>query len=320
MLFATWSPRDSPIVAVGDGIDGRRCHRPSYARLRPPLIITDGHADINLLPCEYHWIVTEFADGLLGRLATKVREASKYGADVSRSWPRAASLEGDHPARAYSWKSWAALTAEAAQAGRRVQRTRTACNHQGCAPAGIGSVEHAILIDDEGIALSKRLRPLPRRFERLQRIFHTRPRYKQVLFRVRLKRKATRQSSTRDFRRAYLAGFKIAYGTDRASLTRTAITPGIRTYGRMGHESPRSHSVRTFKSADLIGGRTRWSRRTRAIRRSDRGRGRSHAMIVRLLEAREIPYSRGGKVISERPCDAVDRDRRALLGVLAAHV
>ncbi len=68
-------------VAVRDGINAGEIPGPRMIVSGPPLGITGGHCDNNLLPYEFHYKDQGVADGPWAARA-KVREVVKYGADV----------------------------------------------------------------------------------------------------------------------------------------------------------------------------------------------------------------------------------------------
>jgi len=144
-------------VAVRDGINDGEIEGPRMLVSGPPLGITGGHCDNNLLPAEYHNKAEGVADGPWAARA-KVREVIKYGADVIKVCASGGVLsKGDQPGTPqYSFEELQAIAAEAHKLGRKVaahahgtQSIKDAIN------AGIDSIEHSSLIDDEGIALAK---------------------------------------------------------------------------------------------------------------------------------------------------------------------
>jgi imidazolonepropionase-like amidohydrolase len=144
-------------VAVRDGINAGQIEGPRMLVSGPPLSITGGHCDNNLLPFEYHDKAQGVADGPWAARA-KVREVIKYGADVIKVCASGGVLsKGDQPGTPqYSFEELQAIAVEAHKLGRKVaahahgtQSIKDAIN------AGIDSIEHSSLIDDEGIALAK---------------------------------------------------------------------------------------------------------------------------------------------------------------------
>ena len=123
----------------------------------PPLGITGGHCDNNLLPYEAHVTGEGVADGPWPARA-KVREVIKYGADVIKICASGGVLsKGDLPgAPQYTLEEMQALTEEAHKLGRKVAaHAHGTQSIKDAIRAGIDSIEHSSLIDDEGIALAK---------------------------------------------------------------------------------------------------------------------------------------------------------------------
>ena len=84
-------------AAVRDGINGGEIEGPRMQVSGPPLGITGGHCDDNLLPYEYHHRSEGVADGPWAARA-KVREVVKYGADVIKICASGGVLsKGDQP-------------------------------------------------------------------------------------------------------------------------------------------------------------------------------------------------------------------------------
>ena len=123
----------------------------------PPLSITGGHCDNNLLPFEYHAKEEGVADGPWAA-REKVREVVKYGADVIKVCASGGVLsKGDQPGTPqYSLEELQAIATEAHKLGRKVAaHAHGTQSIKDSIRAGIDSIEHSSLIDDEGIALAK---------------------------------------------------------------------------------------------------------------------------------------------------------------------
>jgi imidazolonepropionase-like amidohydrolase len=73
--------RDFTDVALRDAINAGDVPGPRLLVSGPPLSITGGHCDNNMLPFEYHATSDGVADGIAA-VQHKVRENIKYGADV----------------------------------------------------------------------------------------------------------------------------------------------------------------------------------------------------------------------------------------------
>jgi imidazolonepropionase-like amidohydrolase len=144
-------------VAIRDGINAGEIDGPRMQVSGPPLGITGGHADNNLLPFEYHATDGGVADGPW-EARHKVRENIKYGVDLIKIMASGGVLsKGDLPgAEQYTLEEMQAIVAEAHRLGRRVAAHAHGTQAiKDAIVAGVDSVEHASLIDDEGIRLAK---------------------------------------------------------------------------------------------------------------------------------------------------------------------
>lgn len=144
-------------VALRDGIEAGEIDGPRLLVSGPALGITGGHCDENLLAPEFHFAATGVADGPWAARA-KVREVIKYGADLIKICASGGVLsKGDQPGTPqYTLEEMTALTEEAHKLGRKVAaHAHGTQSIKDAIRAGIDSIEHASLIDDEGIALAK---------------------------------------------------------------------------------------------------------------------------------------------------------------------
>lgn len=123
----------------------------------PALGATGGHCDDNLLPPEYHRVGEGVADGPWP-LVQKVREVKKYGADLIKVCATGGVLsKGDAVgAQQLSQEEMTALVAEAHRLGLKVAaHAHGADGIKTAILAGVDTIEHASLVDDEGIKLAK---------------------------------------------------------------------------------------------------------------------------------------------------------------------
>ncbi len=144
-------------VALRDAIAAGEIDGPRMQVSGPPLGITGGHADDNLLPWEYHVTAQGVADGPWAA-RTKVRENAKYGVDLIKIMASGGVMsKGDQPgAEQYSLEEMQAIVTEAHKLGRKVAAHAHGTQAiKDAILAGVDSVEHASLIDDEGIRLAK---------------------------------------------------------------------------------------------------------------------------------------------------------------------
>ncbi len=144
-------------VALRDAINSGEIPGPRLLASGPALGITGGHCDDNLLPSEYDRRAQGVADGPWAARA-KVREVIKYGADLIKFCATGGVLSkgDDVGVRQYELEEMRAIVEEAHKLGRKV--AAHAHGTEGIKTAilaGVDSIEHASLIDDEGIQLAR---------------------------------------------------------------------------------------------------------------------------------------------------------------------
>jgi imidazolonepropionase-like amidohydrolase len=144
-------------VALRDAIEAGDVIGPRMQVSGPPLGATGGHCDNSLLPPAFEHSAEGVADGSL-TITHKVREVIKYGADVIKFCGSGGVFsKGDDPKREeYSPEEMKTLVEEAHRRGRKVAtHVHAAVAIHDAVVAGVDSVEHAIFLDDAGIALMK---------------------------------------------------------------------------------------------------------------------------------------------------------------------
>ena len=144
-------------VALRDAINDGDIMGPRMQVSGPPLGITGGHCDNNLLPFEFHHSAEGVADGQQA-IEAKVRETIKYGADVIKFCASGGVFSrGDNPLlEQYSPAEMQTLIAEAHRLGRKVAtHAHATIAINDAVRAGVDSIEHGIFIDEEGIQLMK---------------------------------------------------------------------------------------------------------------------------------------------------------------------
>ncbi len=139
-------------VDLRDAINGGRVPGPHVMVSGPPLGITGGHCDDNLLPAQYHSVADGVADGI-AEVQQKVRQNIKYGADLIKICATGGVLsKGDDPqASQYTLEEMKAIVADAHRLGRKV--AAHAHGSQGilwASEAGVDSIEHGSYINDAG--------------------------------------------------------------------------------------------------------------------------------------------------------------------------
>lgn len=203
-------------VALRDGINAGEIPGPRLFVSGPPLGITGGHCDNDLLAPEYKSVSAGVADGPWAARA-KVREVIKYGADVIKICASGGVLsKGDLPgAEQYTPEEMKAIAEEAHKLGRKV--AAHAHGTQAIKDAilsGIDSIEHSSLIDDEGIALAKQHHTFLV-FDIYNDDYILKEGAKAGMLAESIEKEKTIGKLQRgNFRKAYLAGAPLAFGTD----------------------------------------------------------------------------------------------------------
>jgi imidazolonepropionase-like amidohydrolase len=144
-------------VALRDAINDGDTPGPRMMVAGYALGIKGGHCDNNLLAPEYKDVGNGVADGPWAARA-KVREMAKYGADLIKICATGGVLsKGDAAgAQQYTLEEMQAIVNEAHKLGRRVAaHAHGASGISDAIRAGVDSVEHASLIDAEGVKLAK---------------------------------------------------------------------------------------------------------------------------------------------------------------------
>ncbi len=145
-------------VSLRDAINDGHIWGPRLQVSGPALGSTGGHCDMNLLPSDYGVSSESVADGPWAA-RRQVRENKKYGADVIKFCATGGVLsKGTNPGtRQYTLEEMEAIVDEAHALGMPV--AAHAHGTEGihfAIRAGVDSVEHASLIDEEGLKLAKR--------------------------------------------------------------------------------------------------------------------------------------------------------------------
>jgi imidazolonepropionase-like amidohydrolase len=203
-------------VALRDGIDAGEVDGPHMLVSGPALGITGGHCDNNLLAPEFGFHDPGVADGPWAARA-KVREVIKYGADLIKICASGGVLsKGDQPGTPqYTLEEMKAIAEEAHKLGRKVAaHAHGTQSIKDAILAGIDSIEHASLIDDEGIALAKqRGTPLVFDIYNDDYILAEGPKVGMLPESIEKERQLGKLQR-QNFRKAHLGGARMAFGTD----------------------------------------------------------------------------------------------------------
>ena len=240
-------------VALRDELNAGHIPGPHMQVSGPPLGITGGHMDENLLPYEYHVHAQGVADGIPA-VQHQVRENIKYGADLIKIGATGGVLsKGDDPqASQYTQEEMQAIVADAHRLGRKV--AAHAHGAQGilwATQAGVDSIEHGSYLDDAGIAAMKQhgtyLVPTAYLIDWMQQYGNLPAIYQQKMKDVSVVEK---QNAIK----AIKAGVKIALGTDAAVYPHGLNAHEVDVYVNQFGMSPLAGiQTGTINAADLMG-------------------------------------------------------------------
>ena len=242
-------------VALRDAINAGDVPGPHMLVSGPPLGITGGHCDENLLPFEYHDVGGGVADGVEG-VQHKVRETIKYGADLIKICATGGVLShGDNPqASQYTLEEMKAIVADAHRLGRKV--AAHAHGAQGilwASEAGVDSVEHGSYIDDAGIAEMKKNGTylVPTLYladwflENAERL-HVPPE-------MIAKGREVMPAARKNIAHAFASGVKVAFGTDAAVYPHGLNAHEFAVMVKLGLTPLQAIQASTINAADLLG-------------------------------------------------------------------
>jgi len=242
-------------VALRDAINAGDVPGPRMLVSGPPLSITGGHCDNNLLPFEYHATSDGVADGIAA-VQHKVRENIKYGSDLIKVCATGGVLsKGDDPqASQYTLEEMKAIVADAHRLGRKV--AAHAHGAQGilwASEAGVDSIEHGSYIDDAGIAEMKKngtyLVPtlyLSDWFMENAAAIHIPDFYL-------AKAKAVMPAARKNVAHAFASGVKVAFGTDAAVYPHGLNAHEFAVMVKLGLTPLQAIQAATVNAADLLG-------------------------------------------------------------------
>src|ERR1700676_5207467 len=242
-------------VALRDGIDAGDIEGPRMLVSGPPLGITGGHCDNNLLPFEFQYKAEGVADGPWAARA-KGRETVKYGADLIKVCASGGVLsKGDQPGTPqYTLEELQAIAEEAHKLGRKVAaHAHGTQSIKDAIRAGIDSIEHSSLIDDEGIALAKQ-HGTYLVFDIYNDDFILQEGAKVGMLPESIeKEKAIGKLQRTNFRRAYLAGARMAFGTDGGVYPHGDNAKQFATMAEYGMKPLEAIRAATVNAAELLG-------------------------------------------------------------------
>ncbi len=248
-------------VALRDEINEGHIPGPHMLVSGPPLGITGGHMDENLLPEQYHVQGEGVADGIPA-VQHMVRTNIKYGADLIKIGASGGVLsKGDDPqASQYTLEEMQAIVADAHRLGRKVAaHAHGAQAILWASEAGVDSIEHGSYMDDADIAMMLKhgtyFVPTAYLIDWMQQYGHLSPLYAQ-------KMKDVSAVEKQNAIRAIKAGVKVACGTDAAVYPHGLNAHELDVYvNQFGMTPLAALQTATLNAADLMG----WTDKTGSL-------------------------------------------------------
>jgi imidazolonepropionase-like amidohydrolase len=242
-------------VALRDAIDAGDVIGPRMQVSGPPLGATGGHCDNSLLPPSFNHAAEGVADGSEA-IIHKVREVIKYGADVVKFCGSGGVFsKGDDPKREeYGPAEMKTLVEEAHRRGRKVAtHVHAAVAIDDAVRAGVDSVEHAIFLDDTGIALLKEHGTflVPTTYP----LFWFEEHMKEMKFPVWVQRKAAIiiPAAKENMAKAFRSGVKVALGSDAGVYPHGENGGEFETLVKLGMPPVQALQAGTLNAAELLG-------------------------------------------------------------------
>ena len=250
-------------VALRDAINDGLVPGPRMLVSGPPLGITGGHCDDNLLPFAYHHSAEGVADGI-ENVQRKTREVIKYGADVVKICATGGVLsKGDDPqASQFTLEEMKAIVADAHRLGRKV--AAHAHGAQGilwATEAGVDSIEHGSYIDDAGISAMKQHGTylVPTMYLQTWMLDNAQSIGLPPMYAGKMRQIIG--VARKNIQHAFSSGIKVAFGTDAAVYPHGLNAHEFGVYVQMGMTPIQAIQTATVNAADLLG----WSDRVGSL-------------------------------------------------------
>jgi len=240
-------------VALGKAVEKRTVPGPHVVPSRNPLGVTGGHCD-----------VTGFAPGIAEQgvedgvadgpweVVQAVRYQIKHGAQVIKTCATAGvlSMEGPVGAQQYSYEELKAMVDEASRHGVRVAAHAHGTEGiKAAIRAGVTSIEHGSILDDEAIAMMKErgtwLVPTTYLVDRID--LDALPPL------VRKKAETVLPIARESLRKAIAAGVPIAFGTDAGVFPHGENAGEFAVYVKLGMSPADALRTATVNAAEALG-------------------------------------------------------------------
>jgi imidazolonepropionase-like amidohydrolase len=241
-------------VALRDAINDGDIIGPRMLASGPPLGITGGHCDNNLLPSHYNVKSTGIADGPWAAIA-KVREIIKYGADTIKLCATGGVMSKGTKVgvQQYTQTEMAAIVDEAHRHGLIVAAHAHGTDGIKTAiKAGVDSIEHASFLDPEAIALAKKHGTSLSMDVYVSDYILTESINNGVLPESIEKEKITGKRQRDSFSNAVSAGVKVVFGTDAAIFPHGNNAKQFAAMTKYGMTSLQAIQSATINAAQLI--------------------------------------------------------------------
>jgi len=242
-------------VALRDAINAGDVPGPRLVVSGPGIGITGGHCGSNLLAPEFRQTSLGTADGP-DEVRKAVRQNVRYGADVIKYCGTGGVFsKGTQPGmQQFTPEEVAALVDEAHMHGRKVAvHAHGASGIKVALRAGVDSIEHASLIDDEGIELAKKYK-----------VYFSMDIYNTDYTQSESKRRGELpefirkdamigEIQRRNFERALKAGIRMTFGTDAGIYPHGDNARQLSVMVRYGVTPMQAIQAATVNGADAIG-------------------------------------------------------------------
>ena len=242
-------------VALRDAIAAGDVDGPRVRASGPALGITGGHCDDNLLAPEFNEVGEGVADGVEG-VRKAVRRNVKYGVDhIKYCGTGGVFSKGTIPGnQQFTEAEVAALIDEAHMHGRKVAvHAHGAAGIKVALRNGVDTVEHASLIDDEGIALAKKTGAYLSMDIYNTEYTQTAGKKRGELEEFLQKDRDLAQVQRDNFRKAVEAGVKMTMGTDTGVFPHADAPKQLAYMVRYGMTPMQALQAATVNGADAIG-------------------------------------------------------------------
>ncbi|MFQ5549230.1 MAG: amidohydrolase family protein [Woeseia sp.] len=251
-------------IALRDAINDGDIVGPRMLVSGPALGITGGHCDNNLLPPRYEERSQGVADSPWA-VRAKVRENIKYGSDIIKFCATGGVMSKGTSvgAQQYTLEEMFAIVEEAHRRDRNVAAHAHGTEGiKAAITAGVDSVEHASMIDDEGIRMARDAGTFLVMDIYVDTYILEMGETAGILPESLEKERIVGQLQRDNFRKAHKAGVKLAFGSDAGIYPHGDNAKQFSYMVEYGMSPMESIQAATINAAELIG----WSGDVGAIR------------------------------------------------------